>query len=143
MFDSVFKSLVTRRSLLKGSLAMASAPMISIGNETRQTEQLLDFSNPFDNLYAFGKLWGSYDSKPIYSAYKGVQFARIGTKRLIPLFGYTGFGNMQSRLNDDQTINIRGTEGGYFTNLTNGEIIDHWDNPWTGETVEVFPFINK
>ena len=69
--------------------------------------------------------------------------SRIGTKRLMPLFGYTGFGNMQSRLNDDQTINIRGTEGGYFTDLATGEIIDHWDNPWTGETVEVFPFINK
>lgn len=143
MFDSVFKSLITRRNLFKSSLAIASAPMISIVNAANQAEEGLDFTDPFDNLYAFGKLWGTYDSKPIYSAYKGVQFARIGTKRLIPLFGYTGFGNMQSRLNDDQTINIRGTEGGYFTDLASGKIIDYWDNPWTGETVEVFPFINK
>ena len=42
-----------------------------------------------------------------------------------------------------KTINIRGTEGGYFTALDTGKIIDHWKNPWTGETVDVFPFINK
>ena len=59
-------------------------------------------------------------SKPTYGGYQGVQFARIGTKRLIPLFGYVGFGNMQSRLNNDGTVNIRGTEAGYFTDLKNG-----------------------
>ena len=41
------------------------------------------------------------------------------------------------------TIDIRGTEAGYFTDLKSGEIIDTWQNPWTNETVEVFPFINK
>ena len=50
---------------------------------------------------------------------------------------------MQSRHNEDGSINIRGTEAGYFTDLKTGEIIDYWDNPWTKETVEVFPFINR
>jgi len=103
----------------------------------------LDFSLPKDNLYAFGKLWGSYAENPTFGGYQGVQFARVGTKRLMPLFGYVGFGNMQSRLNDDNSINIRGTEAGYFTDLKSGEIIDTWKNPWTNETVEVFPFINN
>ena len=60
MFDSVFKSLITRRNLFKSSLAIASAPMISIVNAANQAEEGLDFTDPFDNLYAFGKLWGTY-----------------------------------------------------------------------------------
>ena len=53
MLDSVFKSLITRRSLFKGSIAMAASPMMSIGQEVNDGQQELDFSNPFDNLYAF------------------------------------------------------------------------------------------
>ncbi|SVC05840.1 uncharacterized protein METZ01_LOCUS258694, partial [marine metagenome] len=119
-----------------GSFRRSTAQQKTKNNE-------LDFRIPEDNLYAFGKLWGSYDVKPTYGGYQGVQFARIGTKRLIPLFGYVGFGNMQSRLNSDGTVNIRGTEAGYFTDLKSGHIIDNWYNPWTKKTVEVFPFINK
>ena len=146
MFASVFNSLISRRNLITSTLLgyglSKSSPLKSESHSLKETSPL-DFNNPKDNLYAFGKLWGSYADPPTYGGYQGVQFARIGTKRLIPLFGYVGFGNMQSRHNKDGSINIRGTEAGYFTDLKTGEIIDNWHNPWTNETVEVFPFINR
>ena len=144
MFTSLFNSVTSRRNLFQLSIALGATGSLQPTTAQQTTKDNgLDFSIPEDNLYAFGKLWGSYDVKPTYGGYQGVQFARIGTKRLIPLFGYVGFGNMQSRLNNDGTVNIRGTEAGYFTDLKTGHIIDSWDNPWTNETVEVFPFINR
>ena len=146
MFASVFNSLISRRNLLASTLlgyGLSKSSPIEGQNNSLKENTVLDFGNPNDNLYAFGKLWGTYADTPTYGGYQGVQFARIGTKRLIPLFGYVGFGNMQSRQNKDGSINIRGTEAGYFTDLKTGKIIDHWDNPWTNETVEIFPFINR
>ena len=132
MFTSLFNSVTSRRNLFQLSIALGATGSFQPTTAQQTTKDNgLDFSIPEDNLYAFGKLWGSYNSKPTYGGYQGVQFARIGTKRLIPLFGYAGFGNMQSRLNSDGSVNIRGTEAGYFTDLKTGQIIDSWDNPWT------------
>jgi hypothetical protein len=101
----------------------------------------LDWDNPYDNLYAFGKIWAGYDA-PQIGAFHGLMYARIGAQRLIPLFGYTGTGVMQSRIDADGSMWIRGRETGYFTDLASGDILDTWDNPFTGERVEVFNFYN-
>lgn len=102
----------------------------------------LDFSDARDNLYAFGKLWATYDEKPVYSAFHGLMFAMIGDQRLKPLFGYTGFGNFQAKLLDNGNVRLRGKETGYFCDPRSGDILEYWDNPWTGERVEVFNFLN-
>lgn len=101
----------------------------------------LDFDNPYDNLYAFGKIWGGYDG-PEIGAFHGLMYAHIGEQRMIPLFGYTGTGCMESRIDDDGNMQIRGKETGYFTDLATGDILETWNNPFTGETVEVFNFYN-
>jgi hypothetical protein len=101
----------------------------------------LDFDSPKDNLYAFGKIWAGYE-EPQIGAFHGLMYGRIGTSRLIPLFGYTGTGVMQSKIDDDDNMWIRGRETGYFTDLATGDILETWDNPFTGETVEVFNFYN-
>ena len=102
----------------------------------------LDFDNPRDNLYAFGKIWAGYDG-PEIGAFHGLMYARIDDKRLIPLFGYTGTGCMESRIDENGNMVIRGRETGYFTDLATGDILQTWKNPFTGETVEVFDFYNK
>lgn len=101
----------------------------------------LDWDNPYDNLYAFGKIWAGY-AEPQIGAFHGLMYARIGSRRLMPLFGYTGTGVMQSRIDADGNVWIRGKETGYFTDLATGDILDTWDNPFTGERVKVFNFYN-
>jgi hypothetical protein len=101
----------------------------------------LDFNDPYDNLYAFGKIWAGYD-EPQIGGFHGLMYGRIGDSRLLPLFGYTGTGVMQSKIDADGNMWIRGKETGYFTDLATGDILETWDNPWTGETVEVFNFYN-
>ena len=108
MFASVYNSLISRRHLITSSIlgyGLTKTQPLRASNNSAENHDHLDFSLPKDNLYAFGKLWGSYSDTPTFGGYQGVQFARVGTKRLLPLFGYVGFGNMQSRLNDDHSIN--------------------------------------
>ena len=102
----------------------------------------LDFEDPLDNLYAFGKLWATYDDEPVYSAFHGLMFGQVGNRRLEPLFGYAGFGGFQASLLANGNVRLRGKETGYFTDLASGEVLNHWDNPYTGERVEVFNFLN-
>ncbi|NND55199.1 MAG: DUF1838 family protein [Gammaproteobacteria bacterium] len=119
-----------------GSAATATPRFASAGAAAS-----LDFSDPYDNLYAFGKIWAGYD-EPQVGGFHGLMYGRIGDSRLIPLFGYTGTGVMQSKIDDDGNMWIRGKETGYFTDLASGDILDTWDNPWTGETVKVHNFYN-
>ena len=46
----------------------------------------LDFECPGDNLYAFGKLWATYDDAPVFSAFHGTMFGAVEGQRLKPLF---------------------------------------------------------
>ena len=50
---------------------------------------------------------------------------------------------MQSKIDADKNLWLRGRETGYFTDLATGDILETWDNPFTGETVEVFNFYNS
>ena len=102
----------------------------------------LDFESPLDNLYAFGKLWASYADEPVFSAFHGIMFGMVGQQRLRPLFGYAGFGGFQARLLDNGHVRLRGKETGFFTDLETGEVLEHWNNPYTGERVPVFNFLN-
>lgn len=143
--EMMFRSL-SRRSMfggLAGAAAMA-APVPALGATARTKGDIrpLDITDPRENLYGFGKMWGTLGPKSVLSGYQGVQYAIVGDKRAVPLFGYCGFGNNRNIVQPDGSLKVLGKECGYFTDLATGEILDHWDNPWTGERVEVFPFLN-
>jgi hypothetical protein len=127
--------------LIRGTLGVLQSTDNVAGGGTSTTGEL-DFSNAYDNLYAFGKLWASYDEKPCFPAFDGVLFAMVGDQRMKPLFRYCGFGNFQSKVMPNGNVRLRGKEVGYFADLVTGEILEHWDNPWTGERVEIFNFLN-
>ncbi|TRW14453.1 DUF1838 family protein [Glacieibacterium frigidum] len=129
---------LSRRSALGGMLA---APALAAAT-SRPGVVPLDVLSPRENLYGFAKMWGTIGPKAVLSGYQGTQYAIVGSQRAKPLFGYCGFGNIRNTILADGSVKVTGKECGYFTDLATGEIIDHWDNPWTGERVEVFPFLN-
>ncbi len=116
--------------------ASAKAPL----NAPSSSEKI-DFANPYDNIFAFGKIWGGFD-KPQYGAYHGTMYARIPGHKHQPLFGYTGTGVMESRVEPNGHVSIRGKETGFFTDLATGDILEEWYNPYTEEWVKPFNFIN-
>jgi hypothetical protein len=102
----------------------------------------LDFNNPIDNLYAFGKIWAGYE-KPVVGGFHGLMYMRIPGKRLIPVFGYTGTGIMLAEHDPKGFLKIKSRETGYFTDLRTGDILEYWDNPLTGERCQVYHFYNN
>ena len=86
-----------------GSKAFGHERHGSVLPYTPNTSDTFDYNNPYDNAYAFGKIWGGYD-EPQYGAYHGVMYGRVDGKRHEALFGYTGSGVMQSRINASGTI---------------------------------------
>ena len=100
-----------------------------------------DYADPLHNLLAFGRVWSSF-GEPAYGCFHGTMFASLGTKRLLPLFGYAGVGVFECRFVEGDRLQMRGKETGFFTDLESGEVLETWDNPFTGERVEVFNFLN-
>lgn len=143
--EAMFNSL-SRRAMFGGLAGMgamaASVPAFGAAGRTKGDIRPLDVLDPRENLYGFAKMWGTIGPKAVLSGYQGVQYAIVGDKRAMPLFGYCGFGNNRNVIQPDGSVKVMGKECGYFTDLATGEILDYWDNPWTGERVEVFPFLN-
>lgn len=106
----------------------------------RRGRGALDFTNPVDNLYAFGKIWCGYET--VVGGFHGLMYLRMPGKRLLPVFGYTGTGIMLAEFDPKGFLNIKSRETGYFTDLRTGEVLEYWDNPLTGERCEVYHFYN-
>jgi hypothetical protein len=135
-------ALCTRRDLLGLALAggVAALPGLVAAGPGPGT---LDLSRPEDNLYAFAKTWGSLGEEPAFGGHQGVFFAVVGNRRAQPLFGYVGFGSLQFRILPNGDAEYRGKDATFYTDLRTGEILDTWENPFTGKTVQVYPYINE
>ena len=67
----------------------------------------LNYDDPADNLYAFGKIWASYD-EPVIGAFHGLMYARIGDRRMVPVFGYTGTGVLFAKIDENGDFEVIG-----------------------------------
>ncbi|MBH0113370.1 DUF1838 family protein [Novosphingobium sp. YJ-S2-02] len=149
LFETMTGAVSRRRAL--GALAGASAvvPGLALGGVQAGaaprgggTMRPLDVMDPRENLYGFAKMWGTIGEKAVISAYHGTQYAIIGKERARPLFNFCGFGNIRNVIQPDGTVKVMGKECSVFTDLHTGEVLDTWDNPWTGEKVKVYSFYN-
>lgn len=138
---------IGRRTALKGlgtaAIGASSAlPLTALSaNAAPLSSGQLNLDDPKDNLYAWGKIWGSYDS-PVIGSFHGLMYARIGNKRMVPVFGFAGTGVLDSHYDPIGKLTLRSREAAFFTDLVTGEVLEQWDNPFTGETVDVYHFYN-
>ena len=131
-FQSVHNAFCTRRGILQfGGSASAvglagmsglSSLLTSPALAATPVSSSIDYTDPKDNLYAFGKMWGTYGDKPVYPSWHGILFGSVGTKRLRPLFGYAGFGNAQCKILPNGHLRLRAKEGNFYTDLATGEV---------------------
>jgi hypothetical protein len=133
---------VGRRAALATLAGVAAAPALAAApRRPARATRRVDWASPADNLAAFGRLWASLD-EPVIGAFHGLMYARLLGRRLIPLFNYEGTGVMHARLEPDGRLAIKSRETGFFTALGTREVLEWWDNPLTGERVEVYHFYN-
>jgi len=137
-----------RRSALASFGALAAAPIAAgltgvasaAPTQSARDSLNLNFSDAEDNLTAWVKLVSSLeDGKETCGYFAGTQYAVIGSQEVIkPLFRIAGFGMSRvTRLADGRYQNLH-REIVYYLDLKEDRILETWDNPYTGETVEVF-----
>lgn len=142
IFES-FGKAVSRRAALGGILGAGVGMAAPVAHgATSGNIRPLDVEDPRENLYGFAKMWGTIGPKAVLSGYYGVQYGIVGSQRAKPLFGFCGFGNIRNVIQPDGSVKVMGKECSYFTDLATGEILDSWDNPYTGEKVKVYTFLN-
>ena len=101
--------------------------------------------NAEDNLRMWLRLIGYHKSGEEHAGwYKGRCHAILDDKRPgIPLFDYEGFGVSRIIDNGDGTYQNLHCEVSIYRDIRSGEILETWDNPLTGKTVEVYPTYNN
>ncbi|MEM7049224.1 MAG: DUF1838 family protein [Acidobacteriota bacterium] len=128
--------------------ALAIALVLAlIGSVTAATAGQLDLSNPEDAVKAMHKLQCNWeDGKPAVYWWTGSTYSRVPGERDRKLFDYMG-------------MNVRACKGmhdpergpGYrmvsrelliYLDPSSGEIMRTWENPWTGEELEVVHIAN-
>ncbi|MCC6172886.1 MAG: DUF1838 family protein [Gammaproteobacteria bacterium] len=134
--------IATPSSSVQAADAATPADAASQTLRRKGASKPLDFNDPIDNLYAFGKIWMGYET-PVIGGFHGLMYLRMPGKRLVPVFGFTGTGVMQAEHDPKGFLKVKSRETGYFTDLRSGDILEYWDNPLTGERCEVYHFYNS
>lgn len=125
----------SRRAMLGGlggaGLLAAGAPALAAtGHRT------LDFTNRKDQLTALIKMRASMDNRIVMGGVKGLYYGVVNNK-VTPLYGVMGGTLARYEQLDEWTWAGVSFEVAYFTDWETGELLDTFDNPYTGETVEV------
>jgi len=134
----------TRRSILVSSLAAAAASVVGPAALAAGTagRGRLDLKSATDNLYALGKIHGTFAGEAVYPTFKGVMFGRAGDQRSTPLFGYEGFSSIRVEMTPENHLRWWAKEIAFYTDLETGLPLQSWKNPYTGRTVEPMHFLN-
>jgi hypothetical protein len=137
--------MLARRGALKalGGLALGGAALAAGASGAASAPLARSVSDapvsPEQGLHAFGKIWSSYDA-PAIGAFHGTMYLRVGDRAAVPVFGMTGTGASQAKIDKDGNLILKSRETTYFTDLATGDILETWLNPFTEERVDVYHF---
>ena len=126
----------SRRLVLGGALVGLSAVALPLGARLARNRQPLDLNNEIDFLTAIAKMRGSTSDELVMGFVIG-RYYGIVDDRATPLFGVLAATFSQYRRIAPDAFRARSLEVAYFTDIDTGELIETFDNPYTGQTVDV------
>jgi hypothetical protein len=92
-------------------------------------------SNTETNLRRFIKMRGALDGRLVIGCVTG-RYDGVVDGKLTPLFGVVSAVFSLYRPSGD-AFEVASLEQAYYTDLQSGEVLQHWQNPYTGESVAV------
>ena len=101
----------------------------------------MNLDQPADNLRAFVKARASLDGADQVTWFTGTTHAMMPAGRFAPLFGFEGY-NVARAVEVDGGYDLLTREAVFYTGLRDGDPIDRWANPFTGEEVDVAHIMN-
>jgi len=143
MSESLLESMVGRRALFLGGLGAAAATLKPGLARAASDKRTLDLASPQERLRVFRKLQGSeVDGAATMMHYSGITFGSIEPSAVTPLYGMEGLTFVRSYLQPDGSVRWLANEVAVFTDLVSGDVLEEWRNPYTNETVAVWPLRN-
>lgn len=104
---------------------------------------VLDFKDNVWNREAYAKLNGHTDpAKEKFGWFSGKAFGVKPNQKNLELCGFEGFSVSRLLRNEDGSYRKLLREVGFYTDLKTGEVLETFENPYTGETVKVVPVAN-
>ncbi len=153
--EKISKLILDRRQALGGvgALGAMTASSLAFGTAPAQASRMtpealkgpyLDLTTPRGNMMALARLQSDINiGEQKYGWYTGnVMGVRKGEK-LRDLFRFEGFGvSRMQELPDGKGYQKLLREVGFYVDSQSGEIMEEWDNVYTGETVRIVPVAN-
>ncbi len=98
----------------------------------------LDLDKPVDNMTAFIKVRGSLkDGEEVIFYANGKIYGFVDGERDKPLMGFEMYNIGKYIKTDENKYTLLTNEVLLYTDLKTGEVLETYDNPYTGETVDV------
>lgn len=136
MTDSLLETMLDRRRLFFAAVGSAAAAAAS---SAPTAGPRLDLASPAEHLRIFRKFQSSEeDGAETFMHYSGVTFAVLNGSEAIPLYGMEGLVSARSWLRTDGSVSFAANEVAMHTDLATGAVLERWDNPLSGETVDVW-----
>ena len=137
MFDfDLMVDGVSRRAMLGGLGAAGLAAAGAVPAQAAGHETVLDFSKREDQMTALIKMRCSMDDRIVLGGVKGLYYGVVDNK-ITPLYGVLAGTMARYRKLDNFRYEGVSFEVAYFTDWHTGKLLETFDNPYTGETVEV------
>lgn len=136
-----------RRMLLAAGasavVATAARPSPAAPTSPSLAGPYLDLRTPAGNVVATARIHGDLaPGKQKYFWIKGIASAIRPGQALVDILGVQGFGAVRVLPRADGSWERLCREVIYYTDLKTGAVLDHWDNPFTGERVRVVHSVN-
>ena len=130
----------SRRSVIGfGTLALG-LPLLgsafSSAAQAQTKDKSLDLSNKADFLTAVQKMRGALDERICMGYVKGLYYGVVDAK-ITPLYGVLGGTFSRYKRLPNGNFEGRTFEVAYFTDWNTGQLMETFNNPYTGETVTV------
>ncbi len=132
----------TRRNLVKklGLAGLAGAATSAFSSsEVTSVERTLDFTKPEDNLIGVVKMSGSLEEEDVPHWYYGTIYGLVDGSAPQPLYDLEGSEISYFIRQPDGAFHSYINTISYFRDYRTREILQTFDNPYTGETNEVKP----
>lgn len=122
---------------------LAPAVGVAAASKTAGFVTKMDFKDPKWNRDAFARLQGSLDpTQTHYGHYFGTVLGVTPNERVQELCGFEGFSATRLLHLEDGSYRKLLRETVFYRDPASGKLLDHWQNPWTGEVVKVVNVAN-
>ncbi|MEO0412838.1 MAG: DUF1838 family protein [Pseudomonadota bacterium] len=139
--------LINRRSALTAALggaALAGAgPAVQSRSGPPQAQEAssFDWQSPAENLRMLSRMWGTVEEGEEAFLYVfGPAFGLLDAENYVPLFRLESLANVRTYTLPNGAFHYLANQVILFCDYFTNEVLETWDNPYTGETVDVFQY---